>query len=75
MRVYAYLAIILAVVGGLTWSHLLAYNSGKQGVLAKLQSDRVEVLKDGKAVDEKVLSADDATLTCLLLDNCPDKPL
>lgn len=76
MRIYAYVAILVAVLGALAWGYSSAYRSGKQSVVTKLQEDKIQVLKDGKKVDENVLSADDDSLVCLLLDNCkPDKPL
>lgn len=67
IRQYIYGAIALILIG----THYFAYNVGKQGVLQKLNSDRVEVLKDGQKVDAAVYAADDGELVCLLID-CAD---
>lgn len=76
MRIYIYAAIVLAIIAALGWGYASAYKSGKDAVVAKLQEDRIEILKDGNKIDEKVLSSDDDGLVCLLLDNCDsDKPL
>jgi len=42
---------------------------GKTELASELQADRVEILKDGKQVDEKAYAADDASL-CALLGGC-----
>lgn len=60
---------VLAVIGLLAWSHTAVYRAGKSAVLTKLQNDRITVLQDGRKIDEKVLSADDAGL-CELLGGC-----
>lgn len=70
MRVYAYLAILLALVGALTWTHYIAYSSGQTSITQRLKDDRITILKDGKAIDDSVRSSSDDELTCLLLDNC-----
>lgn len=70
MRVYAYVALALIVVGGISYTHYAAYKSGKDSVVQKLQQDRIDLLKDGKKIDENVLSADDDGLLCIMLDNC-----
>lgn len=64
VRKYIYIALALA----LAYTHYVAYSSGKQSVLSRLQNDRIEILKDGKRIDEGVLAADDLTLVCLLTD-------
>jgi len=66
MRLYIYAAIAVLLAG----SHVTAYTIGKRAIVAKLASDRIEVLQDGKRIDENVLSAGDDQLLCLLLDNC-----
>lgn len=76
MKIYAYLALAIVVISILGWGYASAYKSGKNEVVQKLQADRVKILKDGKSIDENVLSADDDGLVCILLDNCEsDKPL
>ena len=76
MRIYAYIALVAIILGALGWGYASAYKSGKDAVVTKLQEDKIEVLKDGAKIDERVLGSDDDGLLCLLLDNCPsDKPL
>lgn len=76
MRRYIYIGLAVAVLlGGSYWSITL-YNAGKNAVVEKLKDDRITILKEGRKIDENVLSTDDDGLTCILLDNCPsDKPL
>lgn len=75
MKIYAYIAIAVIVIGALGIGYTQAYKSGKDSVITKLKDDRVKVLKDGAQIDENVLSIDDDGLLCLLLDNCDNKPL
>lgn len=42
---------------------------GKADLVAQLQEDRAKIVKDGKQVDEKAYSSDDAGL-CSLLGGC-----
>lgn len=72
MKGYLYGAVALAVVLGLGISHSVAFKAGKNSIEQKLKDDRITILKDGKKIDENVLSADDNGLTCILLDNCAD---
>lgn len=48
---------------------LYGYSKGKETVLNRLKDDRITILKDGQAVDNEVLNADDQEL-CRLLGNC-----
>jgi hypothetical protein len=73
MRIYAYIALAVIVLGALSWGYASAYKSGKDSITAKIQEDKVIVLKDGKAIDEKVIAADDPSLVCLLID-CEAEP-
>lgn len=73
MKIYAYVALALIVIGALGWGYASAYKSGKDSVTAKLQEDKVIVLRDGKAIDEKVIAADDPSLVCMLID-CAEPP-
>lgn len=68
MKAYLYGAIALATIAGLSTSHIMAYNAGKQSVLQRLQNDRITVFKDGKRIDDDVLGADDSGLLCMLTD-------
>lgn len=65
MRIYVYIAAVVIFALML----FASYTAGKKSVVHKLQSDRIEVLKDGKKIDADVLAADDDSLTCLLI-NC-----
>lgn len=69
IKMYIFLALAIAVLSGLGYSHLKAYSYGKQVVLAKLQEDRIKILKDGKEIDAKVLASDDDAL-CAMLGGC-----
>lgn len=62
MRPYLYAGAAILVVAALWFT----YNAGRQSVLQRLASDKVEVLKDGKKVDAAVYAADDDGLICLL---------
>lgn len=70
MRVYAYLAILLGLVGALTWTHYIAYSSGQTSIIQKLKEDRIKILRDGKSIDEDVNNSSSDELVCLLLENC-----
>ena len=67
MITYLKIAAIVAGVALIGYSYIRVYNAGKDAVYAKLKDDRISILKDGKAIDEKVLSADDNELMCLLV--------
>jgi hypothetical protein len=70
IRVYAALAAIGLFAGATLYAYVWGYSSGKQAVLAKLQADRIVLMKDGRRIDDEVLSADDSELLCLLVGNC-----
>lgn len=73
MRLYIYIGLAVAVLTALAFGYASAYKSGKDSIVTKLQEDKIQVLKDGKDVDENVLSSDDDSLVCLLID-CETKP-
>lgn len=75
MKGYLYGGLAFLVVIGLGISHSMAFKAGKNSIEQKLKDDRITILKDGKKIDENVLSADDNGLLCLMLDNCPNKPM
>lgn len=62
------LALVLAATaaGGL---YLKGRADGRAAVLARLQADRITILKDGREIDDEVLGADDDAL-CALLGGC-----
>ncbi|MBN8241851.1 hypothetical protein JF546_02360 [Nitratireductor aquimarinus] len=63
------LAAVLAVsviAGGI---YLYGHQRGSASVLQRFQSDRITILKDGKAIDVEVLGADDPAL-CDKLGGC-----
>lgn len=73
MRLYIYIGLAVALLAALALGYGNAYTSGKQSVVTKLQEDKIQILKDGKDVDENVLASDDDSLICLLVD-CKTKP-
>lgn len=76
MRLYIYIGLAVSVLLGAGWWSVKLYNAGKDSVVEKLKDDKITILKEGRKIDENVLSTDDDGLTCILLDNCPsDKPL
>ena len=76
MRLYLIMGAIIAAVLCFGYYSLTLYNAGKDAVVSKLQEDKITILKEGRKIDENVLSTDDDGLTCILLDNCPsDKTL
>jgi hypothetical protein len=72
VKAYLYGGLALALLAALSASHLWAYQSGKQAVLARLKDDRIRILKDGAEIDDKVLAADDDGLLCLLTECLPE---
>ena len=42
---------------------------GKTEVVSELKDDRIDILKDGKKIDEEVFNSDDAAL-CAILGGC-----
>jgi len=68
MRLYIYIGLAVAVLTALAFGYASAYKSGKESIVTKLQEDKIVVLENGKAIDEKVLAADDDSLTCMLID-------
>lgn len=68
MRLYIYIGLAVAVLTALAFGYASAYKSGKESIVTKLQEDKIQVLKDGKNVDENVLASDDDSLVCLLID-------
>lgn len=63
------LAAAGVLVAALVASHWYAYASGRTAILARLASDRITILQDGKEIDNAVLEADNDGL-CLLLGGC-----
>lgn len=69
MITYLKLGAATAIAALLTFTHFYAYTIGKERVIAQLQSDRIQVLKDGKEIDAQAIAADDDAL-CALLGGC-----
>lgn len=59
-------AASLAVLGGM---YLKGRSDGRAAVMAKLQADRVKILKNNQEITNEVLNSDDDGL-CLLLGGC-----
>lgn len=68
MRLYIYIGLAVAVLAALAFGYAAAYKSGKQSVVTKLQEDKIVVLQEGKRIDERVLSSDDESLICFLVE-------
>lgn len=66
---YALLAALLALLAIVATSYQTGRLHERAAIAAKLQDGRITVLKDGKAIDDEVLRADDAGL-CALLGGC-----
>lgn len=60
------LALAAAIVVG---AYGLGHHEGRASLAAEIAGDRITILKDGKAIDEKVLAGDDDYL-CGVLGGC-----
>lgn len=60
---------ILAVAAVSGAIYLVGHADGRQRVLDRLASDRVQVFRDGKQIDAKILGAGDDYL-CAVLGGC-----
>lgn len=73
MNIFSYLKLGAALIAGIALAYLPFVNYGKSlgraAIVQELQEDRAKILKDGREVDEKVYTADDAVL-CSLLGGC-----
>jgi len=65
---YIFIGLAVAVLTALAFGYASAYKSGKESIVTKLQEDKIVVLKNNQAIDEKTLAADDDSLTCMLID-------
>lgn len=73
MKFYLITVAGVALLAGIAYSHSMAYRAGKDSVLTELKDSRITILKDGRKIDEEVLSADDDALFCMLVD-CSVQP-
>lgn len=73
-RAYIILGLVVGFVACVGFAYAKGYQNGKDALLARLAADRVEILKDGVKIDEKVLSSSDDDLVCMLVDCVHDKP-
>lgn len=62
------LAMLLAALL-MAAAYLYGRHDGRAALAAELAADRITILKDGKAIDNEVLAADDPAL-CALLGGC-----
>lgn len=67
MRIYVYLAIIVIVIGSALTAVTIAYVSGKNSEINRIRTDQVQILRDGKRIDEEVAGSDDDSLYCRLV--------
>jgi hypothetical protein len=65
------LALLAAVL--VAAAYLYGRHDGRAAFAAELTAGRVTILKDGKAIDNEVLAADDPAL-CALLGGCLVQP-
>lgn len=49
--------------------YVVGVKQHKAAIESKMKDDRIEILKDGKNIDEKVMEADDVGL-CAVLGGC-----
>lgn len=61
------LALLAAVL--LAAAYLYGRHEGRAALAAELTAGRITILKDGKAIDNEVLAADDPAL-CAMLGGC-----
>ena len=66
---YVICGAILAAVVLTTGGYVKGRVDGREAILQRLQDDRITILKDGQAVDNTVLGADDNAL-CSMLGGC-----
>lgn len=75
LKLWLYGGVAIVIVGIITYGVASIYKAGKDEVYDKLKDDRITILEDGKAIDKKVLGADDDTLVCMLVDcSVSDRP-
>ena len=58
--------VTLAIVVG---SYVKGRTDGRNAIIAQIQTERMEVLKDGKVITDEVLNSGDDTL-CAILGGC-----
>lgn len=69
MKLYLYIGAIVAGLLVMGYVGRTIYVAGQNSIVTKLKDSRITLLKDGKEIDEKVLSADDSEL-CAFLGGC-----
>jgi hypothetical protein len=69
MKLYLYIGAIVAVLLVVGYVGRTIYVAGQASITNKIKDDRITLLKDGKIIDEKVLSYNDDTL-CSVLGGC-----
>lgn len=64
-------AVLLIVLAAflVALAYMIGRMDGRAALAAELAGDRITILKDGKAIDNEVLAADDPAL-CALLGGC-----
>lgn len=69
MRGYIIAASLGALLAAIVGAYVTGRSHGREAILAKLKDERIEILLDGKEIDDEVLTADDDAL-CALLGGC-----
>lgn len=66
---YIYGAVLLALSVSIGGSYLKGRSDEKASIMSQLASDKIQILQDGKEVDNEVLNSNDTAL-CILLGGC-----
>lgn len=69
LRQYVYVGIAVSALAIVVGSYIKGRSDGRSSLLAKMQAERIEVLKDGKVITDEVLNSSDDAL-CDLLGGC-----
>ena len=69
LRLYIYAGVAAAFLAANSLSYFKGRSDSKAAIMAKLQADRVRILKDGKEITEDVLKLDTDGL-CDVLGGC-----
>ena len=69
VRTYSKLFLIGAAVAGALTLYTKGRSDGKAALMARLASERIELMKDGRKIDEEIFNASDDEL-CAILGGC-----
>lgn len=69
LRSYLIIGAVVAAFAAAGAVYFKGRHDGREAILAKLKDERIEILLDGREIDDEVLAADDSGL-CALLGGC-----